>query len=315
MPPRKRKANSKNMKKTTKKGAYKPARKKQMSVRRAPIVESKKDERYEWTGLTYHNAPGGTPVTYNDNLQFVDLLIGDNPLGSDPPTPNHVIVGCPETFMYRTQGFGATDMIGESVFIKYLKMKFEIKLPSDNGLIHFPQCQMYLVHGFVEKSIDANENTTPALADLQRIDIADFVADQVDEYFNNANEPLRFQPKGRNFSSVKILGKKEIKWNKNKSILPDPVRSGATATDQWGDLPTKIVDCEWNMMKKVRYEQMPSATASGNPGTRPSNYFVNHTDQIPFWAIYMPGGQNIVYSNAINRIQYRHNDVCYYTDS
>ncbi len=40
-PPRSRKpANKKNMKKTTKKGAYAPARKKQMAIRRAPLVET-----------------------------------------------------------------------------------------------------------------------------------------------------------------------------------------------------------------------------------------------------------------------------------
>lgn len=307
-----KKANPKNMKKTTKKGAYKKAQKKQMSTRRAPIVESKKDERYEWTGKTYHIAPGGGPVTFTDNLQFIDLQIGDNPSAAGA---NYVIAGVPETFMFRTQGFGATEMVGESVFIKYLKMKFEIKLPADAGLIHFPQCQLYLVHGFIDKSIDANEYTTPTLDAITRDNIQEFVADQIDEYFNNANEPLRFQPKGRNFSAVRILRKKEIRWNKAKSILPDPVRSGDAGTDNWGELPTKIVDCEWPMMKKQRYEQMPSATASGTPGTRASNYFVNHTDSIPFWALYMPGGENINYALAVNRVQYRKNDVCYYTDS
>ena len=41
----KKKANPKNMKKTTSKGAYKPERKAQMSIRRAPIVETLKYQR------------------------------------------------------------------------------------------------------------------------------------------------------------------------------------------------------------------------------------------------------------------------------
>lgn len=192
------------MKKTTKKGAYKPQRKKQMVIRCAPLVESKKDERFEWTGKGYRETSGGSLVPYVDNLLFTDLYIGDNPLASDPPVPTHVQVGIPGTFMYKTQGFGATHMVGESVYMKYLKMKFEIKLPSDAGLIHFPQCQLYLVHGFLDKSIDAGENTTPTLTALNRTDIANFVADQVDEYFENANEPMRYQPRGRNFSPIKI---------------------------------------------------------------------------------------------------------------
>lgn len=311
----KKKANPKNMKKTTKKGAYKKAQKKQMSVRRAPIVESKKDERYEWSGKTYHNTPGGSPATWIDNLVFRDLPVGDNPYSLDPPKPNYCISDCPQTYMFRTQGLGETDMVGQSIFIKYLKMKFEFKLPEDNGLIHFPQCQMYLVHGFIEKSLDANENTVPTLTNLTRADINAHIQSQVNEYFQNAKEPLRFQPKGRNFTTVKILGKKEVKFNKAKSILPDPVRTGATATDQWGSLPTKIVDCEWPMMKKVRYENLPQGTASGNPGSRAANFFVNHTDSLPFWAIYVPGSENLIYSSAINRIKVRYNDVCYYTDS
>lgn len=305
------------MKKTTAKGAYKKARKKQMVIRRAPMIESKKDERYEWTGKGYIAAGPGLSV-YTDNLLFRDLDIGDNPTASDPAIPQRVVVDVPHTFMYRTQGFGPTDMIGESVFIKYLKMKFEIKLPSDSGLIHFPQCQMYLVHGFVNKSIDANEFTTPTLTAITRDNISEFVADQVDQYFENGIEPMRYQPQGRNFSSIKILGRKEIKWNKSKSILPDPVRTGVNSSDQWGELPTKIVDCEWPMMKKVRYERAPQFTpAPGAQGSNPrqSNYFVNSTDQIPFWAVYMPGGENILFSTATNRIQFRHNDVCYYTDS
>jgi hypothetical protein len=124
------------MRKTTKKGAYKPSRKKQMVIRRAPVVESKKDERFEWTGKSYRNT-GATLSTYSDNLLFRDLLIGDNPSEADPAVPQRVVVSCPETYLYRTQGFGATDMVGESVFIKYLKMKFEIKLPATKSVNRF----------------------------------------------------------------------------------------------------------------------------------------------------------------------------------
>lgn len=316
MPKKSRRANSKNLKKTSRRGAYKPARKKQMMIRRAPMVESKKDERYEWTGKQHIANSGPGLSAYADNLVFADLGIGDNPTGADPAVPQHVKVGIPDTYMYRTQGFGSTHMVGESIFIKYLKMKFEIKLPADAGLIHFPQCQLYLVHGFVDKGIDATATTSPTLTALSRTNIAEFVAHQVEEYFKDSNEPMRYQPKGRNYSSVKILGRKEIKWNKAKSILPDPVRSGTDT--HYGELPTKIVDCEWPMMKKVRYERAPAFTsASGAEGASPlpNNYFVNHTDQLPFWALYMPGGNNIVYSQAVNRVQFRANDVCYFTDS
>ena len=216
MPPRKnnrKKANPKNMKKTTLRGAYKPSRKKQMVIRRAPIVECKKDERYDWNGLTALDT-GGADAQWPDLLLFHDVAIVDtaHPNGG----ANHNISDIPETWLYRSQGFGHNDMVGDSVFIKYLKMKFEIKLPSDANLLHFPQCQMYMIHGFVRKTISAGTVTTPPLATLTRDQIVNIVSSQLDEYFNDSNEPLRFQPKGSINTALKILGKKEIRWNKAK---------------------------------------------------------------------------------------------------
>lgn len=311
----KKKANPKNMKKTTQKGAYKPQQKKQISIRRAPVVECKKDERYDWNGLTFHDTTGGSVTQWGDRLAFRDLEVGDAvPITNN--NANQVIVHAPETFIYRSQGVKHNEMMGDSVFIKYLKAKIELKLPENDGLIHFPQCQMYLVHGFVDKSVDANEHTTPTLANFTRSDYRQFITDQVDKYFTTPNEPMRFQPKGRINSAIKILGKKEIVWSKNKSILPDPVRE--SATQAWGSLPTKIVDCEWPMMRKVKYEVLPDATLdpANQTLTKPANYFVNNNNGgFPFWAIYVPGAENLVYSEAVNRIQIRDNDVCYYTDS
>lgn len=309
-----KRANPKNMKKTTRRGAYKPSRKRQMVIRRAPMVECKKDERYDWNGMTALDA-GGPGATWANRLEFTDLQIGDTagPSGG----ANHNISGVPDTWLYRSQGFKHNDMVGDSVFIKYLKMKFEIKLPVDANLIHFPQCQMYMIHGFVKKTIGANAYTDPTLATITRGQLVDIAAHQLDEYFNDSNEPLRYQPKGSINTTIKILGKKELRWNKNRSVLPDPVRESATVS--WGTLPTKEVSIEWPMMRKQKYvEGGGLSNPDGTLGTRPANFFPNDIDPdhgIPFWCIYMPGGQNIVYSQALNRVQFRFNDVCYFTDS
>jgi len=311
-----KKANPKNMKKTTRRGAYAPKQKKQMTIRRAPLVECKKDERFEWNGETGYNIGPGD--VWPDYLQFHDLAIGDTAVGGNA---NHNISDIPETWLYRSQGFKQNEMVGDSVFIKYLKMKMEIKLPENDNLIHFPQCQMFLIHGFVKKTISANEFTTPTLTDITRENMVDIVSAQLDEYFNDSNEPLRFQPKGSINSPLKILGRQEIKWNKNKSILPDPVRTRQAdlTIEQFGSLPTKTVSCEWPMMRKQKYVPAPALlNPNGTVGTRPANFFaneINPDEGIPFWCIYMPGGENIIYSVNANRIQYRYNEVCYYTDS
>jgi hypothetical protein len=305
------------MKKTSSRGAYAPARKKQMAIRRAPIVECKKDERITWNGGT-----ALTPAVWPALSDFNAIQIGDT--ASTTGTAQQCIVGVPETFLYRTQGFANDEMVGDSVFIKYLKCKFEFKLPEDANLIHFPQCRLYLVHGFVRDTISANELTTPKLSELTRTTIDDYVQHQVNEYFNNSTEPIAFTPKGAKNGPVKILRTKEVRWNKSRSILPDPVRSNPdeSGTPQMlGSLPTKNVSCEWPMMRKQKYERAPALTVSADPAntrTKMANYFANNVDPklgYPFWCIYMPGGENIVYSDVANRVRCRINDCTWFTDS
>lgn len=308
-----KKANPKNMKKTTKKGAYAPARKKQMAVRRAPIVECKKDERIRWNGLT-----ALTPAEWPALSDFNFLQIGDT--ASTTGTAQHCITGVPETFLYRTQGLGSDEMIGDSVFLKYLKCKFEFKLPTDASLIHFPQCQLFLIHGFVQGSISANELTDPKLSELTRTTIDDYVQQQVNEYFNNQTEPISFRDKGHPNTPVKVLRKKEIRWDVSKSILPPPHRqlsSDLSLMQSVGDLPTKVVTVEWPMMRKQKYEKAAALTSAAER-TKEANWFANNVDPklgYPFWCIYMPGGQNIVYSDTDNRVRARINDCAWFTDS
>ena len=131
----KRKNARKYMKKTTKRGAYRPARKRQMAIRRAPFVETKSrthEEIYSNGSLTID------PTDFN-SIPNVD---------SDGNV--QTIVNLPVwSINSQTQGLGEDQMIGLSCYGKYLKSKLQIKLPDGaNSITHV--CDIYLVHGFIK---------------------------------------------------------------------------------------------------------------------------------------------------------------------
>ncbi len=96
-----------SMKKTTRKGAYNPYRKKQMIKRRAPFVETK-SKTYEDLQIEYPHLL--------DHLSF-----------SERTTESRFMN--PEVFLIHQQGIDEHQVIGRSIYAKYLNMKLTFRFP------------------------------------------------------------------------------------------------------------------------------------------------------------------------------------------
>ena len=111
-------------KKVTKKGAYNPARKKQALNSRRPFVEGKKRIASEISQIMTSN-------------QTQPIGFYKQPLLHSPIVLNPVISGggnafqnIPITVFNRmNQGFNDFEMIGSSIFSRYLKLKVEVNFP------------------------------------------------------------------------------------------------------------------------------------------------------------------------------------------
>lgn len=293
--------NKKFMKKTTKRGAYKPARKKQMMQRRAPFVETK--------SKTYEDLVAEFPHLL-DHLNFTERT-----------TPTRFMN--PEVFLIHQQGLGEHQHIGNSIYAKYMNMKMQIRFPqkafSVNGLNQIvpitPQ-DYELIWGWVPNPLMATGKTTPSAPDMTLFDINTHINDRVSDYIDQQKDRLRFIPKKA--STLRIEGRKKIRPNLNKSsTAPPQTIDPLTGADYViGNIPDVHVNLSWKLMRKLHLEQ---ATNLVKDETKPS---VNHPGSFPnySWLPFcvfvnwdydnLPSGDETLYMPSI-----AYNSILYYTDS
>merc|ERR1712035_126600 len=94
-------------------------------------------------------------------LAVSDESVLPNPVNFQDVPVDDAITQFPLTpFNWMTQGLGEDEMIGLSVYSKYIKQKLQFKLPSGDKAIIFP-CNLYLVHGWVRNPFGRTSNTNP----------------------------------------------------------------------------------------------------------------------------------------------------------
>ena len=302
------------MKKTTKKGAYKKARKNQMVKRRAPMVETKRrvhsiingfNNNFDGTPSSeYQDTVGGLSIPNNDAFTLLDLA----------------------SFYRNSHGFNEYNMLGDALFSKYLKLKVQIRWPEGTNMIVNP-VKLYLITGWVTQPTGYTLNTTPTEQGATKEDLLIHLTAQLKEYFDERRDFLRFREKSE--SNIRI-----DKW---QSLQPDLRHAVAAVPGQvtfpedatkpdgtqiirtTGAVPFVKRSYTWKIMRKIHYSQ-GTATATGT--TPPAG--VNQDTQnlypnnqwLPFALIYNPEYARMLNSeNAPVNAIVAFNDVHYYTDS
>jgi hypothetical protein len=112
-----RKSTKGALKKTTRKGAYKQGAKKNFRIRRAPLVETK----------------SRTTEDCVDGTTFVNPITAETSIPKDDAFYNIDIM----SFLCMEQGLAESEMIGQSVYSRYIKAKMEFTFPADaNALLN-----------------------------------------------------------------------------------------------------------------------------------------------------------------------------------
>lgn len=274
---------------TTKKGAYRPAKKNNFQKRRAPFVETKSRTHAEMAegSSTDPNINIGNPLVYsmvkNDDA-FTHLRL--------------------YSFTSMTRGLGEMQMIGSSVYSRFLKAKVSFLYPTGENQLTVPTNQ-YLVHGWVKAPMQLTDLTTPVVYNTNRQNIQDYVAQRTMPFFNEREDKLKFIPKSN--TGIKILGYRKIKNNKNAEFSTEGAAVG----------PVNM-SCTWRINRKISYEQgYPNPAIVTGLGPNDDFNFVN-SSWLPFALIYnpqfgsLPQGQNPDPKTVI-RVAY--NDCHWFSDS
>lgn len=272
--------------------AYRNNNKRRMVARRAPMVETKSR-----TGEELALKVADSSII-NNPTQFLDI-----------PNDDAVTIFPLHSYNWMSQGLGEDEMIGLSVFSKWIKQKIQILLPSGQNAINFP-CNLYIIHGWIKSPFGRTGYTNPTAPSATYAQFNTDVMNQLRDFFDNKEDKLRFIPKQNN--QVKILGYKKVRPNRNQSISPPTQVFGTSIVPAGfkteGSIPIINMSCTWKTMRKTYYTPGPTLT----PHT---SYFYNNSGWRPFVCLYNPEYAKWTEFSNTGPIKVALNDCHWYSDS
>ena len=339
-----------NMKKVSKRGAYKKNVKNQMTLRRAPIVETK--QRVHSDIATLNGFPVTSPTT--------PATAGDlQPANFQSIIPTDAFTFLPLKSFYRnTHGFDEWNCIGNSIYSKFLNAKVQVRFPHnekiylpvptaegkppgtmydvENTMITNPT-KVYLICGWVTQNWNCPiEGETggvpivgsrPSRSEATPQQLQEYIIRQLKPYFDTSSDKLMFREKET--SNLKIDKYVQFKPNLTGAISTQavPTHESVTADD---DTPHRysmpahgsIPDVQRNWSTKTNRK---IHLTDGGQDTYGENLYPNHT-WLPWMVIFNPSydtqeddwevdTENPGRFKKVCALQYRYNDAHYFTDS
>jgi len=285
-------------KKVTRKGAYRKGQKRNFQRKRAPFVETKSKTREDlvaqFSGLTDYS------VFRTSNSQHVHMN--------------------PDTFTMWHRGMEENEVLGNSCYAKYLKMKIGIRFPqpafSSGGytkIIPMTPQNYELIWGWVPNELGYTGNTTPIADQASISDINSHINQRVVDYVNEQKDKMRFIPKAA--STIRIVGRRKIRPDMRFHNTAPPTTVDSTVSSDYavGTIPDVYTNISWRMGKKLHL-QPSSKLHDGQEGLYPNfgtwlpfAVFVNWDyDNLPS----APGAAAQAYCPSI-----QFNDCIWYSDS
>lgn len=279
------------MKRTTKKGAYKKGAKRAFQTRRAPFVETKSKTTEDLVGQ----------FGLHDHTEFFTFN-------------TEAVHINPDVYHAWQQGLGETQIIGQSVYCKYLKRKMTIRWPQPGfintfndkaGIIPSKPMSTEVIWGFIPAPLNYTGYTTPTAPNVNMAEINGYINHRVKNYFDERKDKLRFIPKKA--STLRILGRKTIRPDlRYMSTAPPATQYDGEVN---GTIPDTFMELSWPMSKKLHLEPA-NDLHSGNPGLFP-NY-----SWLAFCCIFQENWEDIpADQRAQSSVSVAYNDCIWFTDS
>jgi hypothetical protein len=301
------------MRRVTKRGAYKKKQKRNFINKRAAVVETKRKTREElrlpafWAGTD----PSSAGTTFADRMAF---RVEDE----------EIVHINPQTFYWWSQGLDQAQHIGQTVTVKHLNQKVQVRFPQHNmqttessprNLIVPLLPQKYqLIWGWIPSPRMLTGNSTPPITSETVSSLDSYVNNRVKDYFNDRKDKLRFIPKKD--STIRIIGRKTVRPDlRYQSTAPLVDRDAAGDKYSAGSIPDWYGEITWKFPgggRKLWLEQ--GVNMNGSSGEM-IGMFPNYA-WLPFCALVnfnhseLPAANRILNCPAISS-----NDIVYFTDS
>lgn len=311
-PPRPGGRGKPKMRKVSKKGAYNKAQKANFMRKRAAVVETKRKTREELRSNLFWSGTGpSATTTFADRMAFG---IADE----------EIVHINPQTFYWWSQGLDQAQHIGQSVTVKHLNQKVQVRFPqhgmqtseaSPRNLV-VPNLPMKytLIWGWIPAPRSLTGSTSPPIYTETVASLDSYVNNRVKEYFDTRKDKLRFIPKKD--STIRIIGKKEIRPDlRYQSTAPLIDRDAAGDKYTHGTIPDWYGEITWKFPgggRKLWLEQ--AVNMNGSTGEM-IGMFPNYS-WLPFCCVVNWNHSELGATNRILQCPaISSNDIVYFTDS
>ena len=170
----------------------------------------------------------------------------------------------PNCFYEKEQGSDSHQMVGDSVYSRYLTTKVRLQFPQGNNVLVYPT-SITVFQVWVKAPLAKTPYTTPGVNNVSQADIELHVRQQCQEFFSTLNDKLEFREK---LTGVEVVRKQKVRLTRDTSIVQPPfgiithdtpgethVVAGGTA-DWYGTF-------RWDCKSKLHYEESQDLVGEG----------------------------------------------------
>ena len=299
------------VRKKSRRGAYRKGAKKQMAIRRAPLVETKRKSDEEIYADGFFSGTG--KINENDMAPNRTVL--------EVYDTEHLMLD-PLSYLLWSQGLDQSQHIGQAVNLKYTNMKIQIRFPQPSVSVTsgsytdpqtFPAQPMNyeLVWGWVPSPLQLTGSTTPAANTVTLNQIREHINERVTDYFNDRKDKLRFIPKKD--VTLRIAGRRKVRPSLSNSTLHQMFNSDTEKVI--GTIPDYFTEITWkHNNRKIWLEQ----TGNINGDSDCIAMYPNYT-WLPFCTLVNYNHADIpnssVHSRKLESPSAAWNSITYFSDS
>lgn len=246
---------------------------------------------------------------------------------TDPYVPKYLItpgINAPQKLTFLpvwsyynpVRGLDQTDMLGQYLTPKFLKMKLSFRPPKAYlsqplpGSVRDASPRIFVIHGWMTNNLNLNQFTTPTREGLTRSDFIEYMTDHISQKWASSGRQNSLDFREATQSDIKILGYKRIRQpQQNQISIPLEGESlTSTTSTSVGQQPVVEFSLNWRMNnRKVKYSK-------GTNQMTDKDFLYPNDSWVPFVLIYQPdsdyqaSGQNYSWSFA-------YNDKTWFSDS
>jgi len=284
-----------------KKGAYRKKAKKQFKNARRPFVEGKTRSIVD---VLKSNVPEASQIDY---LAMSPTYTGYGE--QTVPLDDAFTVFRLDSYMQQQRGLLDYQMIGNSIYVKYLKAKIKIDFPPIKMLVK--PAKLYLLHGWVTTPLNLTDVTNPTAQGVTMAQVNAHVNERLRQYFNETQDELLFRPKAWD-NGIKVIKKQEIKPDIQEQFSIPAPQQADTSGRSYGAIPSVHKSCTWNVNRKVHYQD-------SDDGVGLTDHLYPNQGWLPFMCLYNPDFRHfdpdLDGQDHGNRIRILMNNQIWYSDS